>query len=135
MVVNPRKMRNEPAVPYSLTEDRREENGNGIARQGEATREPDGAEGTGGGQEGQDKLESAQAKKRADALLRDLGAAVYAERTGRGTVETVAETERLLAELRSHEAAQGTIDTEPKADQQDNAAGAAGKGSFTLDEM
>lgn len=84
---------------------------------------------------GQDKLESAQAKKREDALLRDLGAAVYAERTGRGTVETVAETERLLAELRSHEGAQGTIDTEPKDDQQDNAAGAAGKGSFTLDEM
>jgi len=89
---------------------------------------------------GQDKLESAPAKKREDALLRDLGAAVYAERTGRGTVETVAETERLLAELRSHEAAQGTLDTGPKAgqdnaDQQDNAAGAAGEGRLTLDEM
>jgi len=83
---------------------------------------------------GQDKLESAQAKKREDALLRDLGAAVYAERTGRGTVETVAETERLLAELRSHEAAPGTIDTGPSADQQDDAAGATAEGSFTLDE-
>lgn len=90
---------------------------------------------------GQEKLETAQAKKREDALLRDLGAAVYAERTGRGTVETAAETERLLAELRSHEAAKGTIDTAPKADQpesaaqQDNAGGATGGGSFTLDEM
>ena len=84
---------------------------------------------------GQEKLETAQAKKREDALLRDLGAAVYAERTGRGTVETAAETERLLAELRSHEAAQGTIDTAPKAAQQDNAGGATGGGSFTLDEM
>ena len=30
------------------------------------------------------KLDEAQAKRRADALLRSLGAAVYAERTGRG---------------------------------------------------
>ena len=93
---------------------------------------------------GQGKLETAQAKKRADALLRDLGAVVYAERTGRGTAQTAAETERLLAELRSHEAAQGPIDTGAQADQQDSApgatgatgaAGAAGEGSYTVDEM
>lgn len=84
---------------------------------------------------GQDKLESAQAKRREDALLRDLGAAVFAERTGRGTVQTAAETERLLAALRSHEAAQGTIDTAPTADQQDDTGGAAGQGGSPLDEV
>ena len=94
--------------------------------------------GQGEAKKGQGKLESAQAKKRADALLRDLAAAVYAERTGRATGETAAEIERLLAELRSHEAAQGTIDTGAQADQQPSAGGAAGatgEGSYTIDEM
>jgi len=35
--------------------------------------------------EGKVKLDQAQAKRRADAMFRDLGATVYAERTGRGT--------------------------------------------------
>ena len=35
-------------------------------------------------QQGKAKLDQAQAKRRADAMFRDLGAAVYAERTGRG---------------------------------------------------
>lgn len=60
---------------------------------------------------GQEKIETVQAKKQADALFRDLGAAVFAERTGRGTAETAAETERLLAALRAHEAEQGSADT------------------------
>jgi hypothetical protein len=34
------------------------------------------------GKAGQAKLDQAQAKRKADALLRDLGAAVYAERSG-----------------------------------------------------
>ena len=34
--------------------------------------------------EGKVKLDQAQAKRRADAMFRDLGATVYAERTGRG---------------------------------------------------
>ena len=36
-----------------------------------------------GARTGQAKLADAQSKKRADALLRDLGAAVYAERSGK----------------------------------------------------
>lgn len=60
---------------------------------------------------GQDKLAEAQAKKRADALLHDLGAAVYLERTDRATAQTAAEIERVLAELHAHEAQHGPIDT------------------------
>ena len=84
---------------------------------------------------GQEKLETVQAKKQADALFRDLGAAIYAERTGKGTAETAAEIERLLAALRSHEAAQGPVDTAPTAGQQDSAAGATSEGSYTIDEL
>ena len=57
---------------------------------------------------GQEKIETVQAKKQADALFRDLGEAVYAERTGKATAETAAEIERLVAALRAHEAAQAT---------------------------
>ncbi|MHB8287700.1 MAG: hypothetical protein ACYDEY_00380 [Acidimicrobiales bacterium] len=53
---------------------------------------------------GQAKIEEAQAKRRADGLLRDLGAAVYAERTGRGTADTQASVDRLIAELQQYEA-------------------------------
>ena len=60
---------------------------------------------------GQEKVAEIQAKKRADALLRDLGAAVYAEKAGRGAGETAIEIERLVNELRSHEAEHGPIDT------------------------
>ena len=75
---------------------------------------------------GQEKVAEAQAKRRADALLRDLGAAVYAERTGRGTGQTAAEIERLSSELRSHEAEHGPIDTSATAGAAPSAAGGAG---------
>ena len=84
---------------------------------------------------GQEKIETVQAKKQADALFRDLGAAVYAERTGKGTSETAVEIERLVNELRSHEATQGPIDTTATAGQQDDASGATGEGSYTIDEL
>ncbi len=42
------------------------------------------AKATEAGKAGQAKLDAAQAKHRADGLLRELGAVVYAERTGRG---------------------------------------------------
>jgi hypothetical protein len=58
----------------------------------------------GGVKAGQAKLDQVQAKRKEDALLRDLGAAFYAEKTGRATGENAAEIERLLAALREHEA-------------------------------
>jgi hypothetical protein len=68
-----------------------------------------------GVQKGQAKVGELQAKRQADALLRDLGAAVYADKTGRGGSATVGETERLLAELRAHEAEHGEIDVRATA--------------------
>lgn len=50
------------------------------------------------------KFDQAQAKRRADAMLRNLGAVVYADRTGRGTAESAAEIDRLVTEIASHEA-------------------------------
>lgn len=48
---------------------------------------------------GKEKLNEVQTKRKADGLLRDLGAATYAEKTGQGNEFTTGEIERLLAEL------------------------------------
>jgi hypothetical protein len=58
-------------------------------------------------QQGRAKLDQAQAKRRADAMFRDLGAAVYAERTGRGGTDTADKIERLVSALQHQEADQG----------------------------
>jgi hypothetical protein len=58
---------------------------------------------------GQAKLDTMQAKKAADAMLRDLGVAAYAEQTGRGTAESQAGAGRLVAALQQHEATNGAI--------------------------
>jgi hypothetical protein len=64
-------------------------------------------------QKGQAKLDGYQAKRAADGLLRDFGAAVYAERTDRSTPATAADVERLAAALEAHEQANGPIDLAP----------------------
>jgi len=87
---------------------------------------------------GQAKLDQVQSKKKEDALLRDLGAVVFAEKTGRATGETAAETERLVSELRSHETEAGAISTTPTAHTVDPGAGAAQaapEGDFKLDDL
>ncbi|MBO0817573.1 MAG: hypothetical protein J2P30_20785 [Actinobacteria bacterium] len=61
-------------------------------------------------QQGKAKLDQAQAKRRADAMFRDLGAAVYAERTGRGGTDTADKIERLVTALKQQEAEQGLGD-------------------------
>ena len=58
-------------------------------------------------QKGQAKLDEVQAKKAADGMLRDLGAAVYATKTGRATPTTDADIDRLVAALQTHEAEHG----------------------------
>ena len=66
--------------------------------------------------QGKAKLDQAQAKRRADAMFRDLGAAVYAERTGRGGTDTADKIERLGKALSEQEASQGLGDeTTPPA--------------------
>lgn len=64
---------------------------------------------------GQEKLEASQAAKHADALLRDLGAQVYLQQTGRPTADGAAQVARLTAELQRYEAEYGPLDPTPKA--------------------
>jgi hypothetical protein len=65
--------------------------------------------------EGKVKLDQAQAKRRADAMFRDLGAAVYAERTGRATPDTKDRIDRLVDALSRQEASQGLGDPDAPA--------------------
>ena len=63
-------------------------------------------------QKGQAKFDEAQAKRREDSLLRDLGALVYAERTGAAAPDSAAEIERLVAEITEHRAEQPAADAD-----------------------
>jgi hypothetical protein len=65
--------------------------------------------------EGKVKLDQAQAKRRADAMFRDLGATVYAERTGRGTPDSKDKIDRLVDALSRQEASQGLGDPDGSA--------------------
>ena len=62
-------------------------------------------------QEVRARLDQAQARRRADAMFRDLGAAVYAERTGRGGPDSADKIERLVKALSRQEAEQGLGDS------------------------
>lgn len=64
-------------------------------------------------QKGQAKLDAIQAKRAADAILRDLGAIVYAQRTGRAGSD--ADIERLVSALQAHEKEHGPIDLGPES--------------------
>ncbi len=58
-------------------------------------------------QEGKARLDQAQAGRRGDAMLRQLGALVLAERTGRGTPDTQAKIDQLVNDISAHEQANG----------------------------
>jgi hypothetical protein len=64
--------------------------------------------------EGKARLDQAQANRRADALLRNLGALVYAERTNRGTPGTQDQITKLISDIQAHEAENG-INLSPSA--------------------
>ena len=78
--------------------------------------------------EGKVKLDQAQAKRRADALFRDLGAAVYAERTGRGSPDSKERIDRLVDALSRQEADQGLGDPDGKVPSGESPAGQSGTG-------
>ncbi len=59
---------------------------------------------------GQEKLDQATAKHKADGMLHDLGAALYAERLGRATEQTAADADRLVADLQAYEAEYGNLE-------------------------
>ncbi|HVB00392.1 MAG TPA: hypothetical protein VNE42_03910 [Acidimicrobiales bacterium] len=88
------------------------------------------------GKAGQSKLEDVQARRRADGLLRDLGAATYAERSGRATGDTNAEIDRLMGELSVYEADLGPLDAsgteEPAEQEPPSEAEPPPQGGFTL---
>jgi hypothetical protein len=58
-------------------------------------------------QEGKARLDQAQAARRGDALLRQLGALVFAERTGRGTPDGQAKIDDLIGTISTHEQQNG----------------------------
>lgn len=60
--------------------------------------------------QGQEKLDSFQTKRSADGLLRELGAAFYAEQRTGGSVEAV---KTALAALDRHGSEHGPVDTSP----------------------
>lgn len=64
---------------------------------------------------GQAKLDEAQAKKAAEGMLRDLGAAFYATKTGRATPSTDGDIERLVAALQQHESEHGPMTLAPES--------------------
>ena len=94
-----------------------------------------------GVQQGQQKLSEVQERKRVDGLLRDLGAATFHDRTGRGSPVVSSEIERLVAELRDAEAAGTPVDLKDGSGGGAAAAnsGAAAEstpaGSYTLDDV
>ena len=64
---------------------------------------------------GQAKMNEAQAKKAADGMLRDLGAAYYATKTGRATPATDDEIATLVTTLQAHESEHGPITLAPES--------------------
>jgi hypothetical protein len=78
--------------------------------------------------EGKVKLDQAQAKRRADALFRDLGAAVYAERTGRGSPDSKERIDRLVDALSRQEADQGLGETNGKGSSGESPSSDSGTG-------
>ena len=77
---------------------------------------------------GQAKLDESQAKKAAEGMLRDLGAAFYATKTGRATPTTDADIERLVAALQQHEADHGPLTLAPETAAGGPTAAPAGDG-------
>jgi dihydroxyacetone kinase-like predicted kinase len=66
-------------------------------------------------QKGQAKLDEVQSKKGADSLLRDLGAAFYATKTGRATPSTDSDIDRLVGALQTHESEHGALTLAPES--------------------
>lgn len=61
-------------------------------------------------QKGQAKVEEVQAKRAADSVLRDLGYAVYLEKTDRATPSSEANIVACVETLREHESEHGPLD-------------------------
>ena len=81
----------------------------GFMNKVKATAEKVGEQAKHGIEQGQEKIKDVKEKRKADGLLRDLGEAVYLDRSGKGTAATSSEIEKLMAELRELEETGTTI--------------------------
>jgi hypothetical protein len=64
-------------------------------------------------QEGRARIDQAQAGRRGDALLRQLGALVLADRTGRGQADGQAKIDQLITDISAYEQQAGVDLTAP----------------------
>jgi hypothetical protein len=78
---------------------------------------------------GQAKLDEAQAKKAAEGMLRDLGAATYATKTGRATPTTDSDIERLVTALQQYESEHGPLTLAPESSAAGPTAAPTGDGA------
>ena len=79
-------------------------------------------------QQGKAKYDQVQATRRADAMLRNLGALIYQERTGRSVPDSQTQIDKLVADLSAHEAANG-INLSPEPTDGPGSAGAGQPGA------
>ncbi len=80
-------------------------------------------------QQGKAKYDQVQATRRADAMLRNLGALIYQERTGRSVPDSQTQIDKLVADLSAHEAANGiNLSPEPTDGAGSPGAGQPGAG-------
>lgn len=68
------------------------------------------------GKAGQAKMEDAKARRAADGLLRDLGAVVYAQRSGTAESNSADEVDRLVGELKKYESEHGPLGASSSTD-------------------
>jgi hypothetical protein len=92
------------------------------------------AKGKEGMAQGQAKLDAMQAKKHGDALLRDLGAAYYAQHKGSGSAAAV---ETAMAKVAAHEAENGPVDTAATAPAEPGTPAAPGQPapSYNIEDL
>ncbi|HXW47052.1 MAG TPA: hypothetical protein VEL03_19830 [Streptosporangiaceae bacterium] len=70
-------------------------------------------------EQGKARLDQAQASRRGDVLLRQLGVAVYSDRTGRGTPDSQSKIDQLINDISAHERENGlNLTAEPTLPQQ-----------------
>jgi hypothetical protein len=107
----------------------------GVMDKAKARAEAALAKGKEGMAQGQAKLDAMQAKKQGDGLLRDLGAAYFAQQRSGGSAEAVSEA---LAKVDAHIAEHGAVDTAPTMPTQSSSSpGETGDSgaSYNLDDM
>jgi hypothetical protein len=80
-------------------------------------------------QEGKARIDQAQANRRGDALLRQLGALVFAERTGRGAADSQARIDQLISTISAHEQESGLNLSQPTVPPPGSPGGQPGTGS------